>query len=76
MKRHMIAKTTLTEVANACGEASATLARFRALLAGAANLNAPCIPHAINDLRRVAVEIECAAVALASAHRATLGAAE
>ncbi|WP_043897739.1 hypothetical protein ABNQ24_12135 [Ralstonia pseudosolanacearum] len=65
----MIDRTTLTEAANACGEASATLARYRALLAGAANLHAPCIPHAISDLRRVAVEIECAAVALAQAQR-------
>ncbi|KFX26661.1 hypothetical protein [Ralstonia solanacearum] len=69
-------KTTLTEAADACGEASATLARYRSLLAGAANLNAPCIPHALNDLRRVAVEIECTAIALAQAHRAALEAAE
>lgn len=69
----MIDKTTLTEAANACGEASATLARFRSLLAGAGSLNAPCIKPIISDLRRVGVEIECAAIALA---QATQGAAE
>lgn len=69
-------KTTLTQVADACGEASTTLARYRSLLVGAANLNAPCIPHAISDLRRAAVEIECAAVALAQAQRTAQGAAE
>ena len=65
----MTERTTLTEAANVCGDASATLARYRALLTGAANLHAPCIQHAISDLRRVAVEIECASVALAQAQR-------
>ncbi|MFV8595076.1 hypothetical protein [Ralstonia pseudosolanacearum] len=69
----MIDKTILTEAAKACGDASATLARFRSLLAGAGSLNSPCIKPILSDLRRVAVEIECTAIALA---QATQGATE
>ena len=56
-------------VAAVCRE----IAGHRALLAGAGSLNAPCIKPIISDLRRVGVEIECAAIALA---QATQGAAE
>lgn len=65
----MSARNTLTEAANACGEASATLARFRALLAGAANLDAPAVAHATVELRRLATQLEVTAIALANATR-------
>ncbi|CAN7264587.1 hypothetical protein LJR230_001068 [Trinickia sp. LjRoot230] len=65
----MSTRTTLTEAADQVGDASALLARYRTLLVGAANINAPVVGHAVNDLRRTATVLECAAIALADAQR-------
>lgn len=65
----MTQRKTLTEAANACGDASATLARFRSLLAGAGSIDAPAVAHAVTELRRTAASLECVAIALASAQR-------
>ncbi|MFJ2995479.1 hypothetical protein [Pandoraea sp. NPDC087047] len=65
----MSQKTTLIEAANACGEACALLARYRAMLSVAANLEAPVVERAIIEIRRTASSLECAAIALASAKR-------
>ncbi|NVH69336.1 hypothetical protein G4D37_24700 [Burkholderia pseudomallei] len=72
----MNTRNTLTESADQVGEASALLARYRALLAGAGSITAPVVAHAVNDLRRTATALECVAIALANAQRAPQGASE
>lgn len=65
----MTQRQTLIEAADQVGEASATLARYRSLLAAAGSINAPAVTHAVADIRRVVAQLECAAIALASAQR-------
>lgn len=72
----MNTRNTLTESADQIGEASALLARYRTLLAGAGSITAPVVAHAVNDLRRTATALECVAIALANAQRAPHGASE
>ncbi|KWH65132.1 hypothetical protein [Burkholderia anthina] len=72
----MSTRNTLTESADQVGEASALLARYRALLAGADSITAPVVAHAVNDLRRTATALECVAIALANAQRTPQGASE
>ncbi|MGV4630362.1 hypothetical protein [Burkholderia pseudomallei] len=72
----MNTRNTLTESADQIGEASALLARYRTLLAGAGSITAPVVAHAVNDLRRTATALECVAIALANAQRAPQGASE
>ncbi len=64
-----MSKNTINEAAHLCGEASATLARFRSLLAGSAGLDTPAVHHATIELRRLASTLEVTAIALASAQR-------
>jgi hypothetical protein len=60
---------TLIDAANQLGEASTMLARYRVLLVGAGNIEAPAVQHAIGDSRRAAAALEYLAIGLLQATR-------